>query len=67
MDCDCGVSHPPEGLEHVIELIKTLGPLVRVHTSKGTWEVPRLYIAVHGLSEPRVPTLARRYRWRKIA
>ena len=54
-NCPCGDEHP--------NLAKAVAdmhpdPLVDVKTPEGTWRVPRLWIAAHGLAARDLPKLA---------
>lgn len=67
-DCDCG--RPlhytnPDTQAKVQALVDDLGPTIAVSTPEGTWEIPRHYIALHGLRTEDVPDLAGRYHWEK--
>jgi hypothetical protein len=63
--CCCGVAHVlPQG---VARLIGELGPDVRVTVPGGSWLVPRVFIAAHGLKAGEVPALAAEYGWAAAA
>ena len=40
-----------------------LPPVIAVHTNAGSWRVPRVYIAFHGLTAKDAPSLASIYSW----
>ena len=61
--CPCGDRHlmtarAAEALEHVTA---GLPATVKVSAPGGSWLVPRLYIACHGLKAADLPALAERY------
>lgn len=50
----------------VERLVALLGEFVCVRLSDGTgYEVPRHYIALHGIKAQELPELAERYQWNK--
>jgi hypothetical protein len=55
----------PRTEERVRELISEHGYNVTIHSCYGTWEVPRHYIALHGLKTSELPILAIKYNWKK--
>jgi hypothetical protein len=71
--CSCG-----QPLHYTSEIIETamalqvarLGPTVKVtvaaDTGERTWEVPRHYIALHGLEAPELPRLADKLGFREV-
>jgi hypothetical protein len=63
--CPCGRSHRLSA--EVGELIRTAGPLALVTTPDGSWQVPRVWIAVHGLKPHELPALARAHKWKQEA
>lgn len=65
-ECDCGTAHqaPPA----VAAFIAALGRDVKVTAgTSGTWLVPRIYIAAHGIKAAEVPALAERYGWKAVS
>jgi hypothetical protein len=71
-----GVNYCPCGQPHVISrrvwdqfraVTAGLPPDETVTVAgSGSWKVPRVYVAVHGLKAVEVPALAERYGWPKI-
>jgi hypothetical protein len=63
--CCCGGSHDPGQLQVATDYIEGLRvpEHVAVTTPYGTWQVQRLYIALHGLKAIQLPALAQRYGW----
>jgi hypothetical protein len=62
--CPCGQDH--RGSAHwstVQEMIDRLGATIRVVIGENVYEVPRIYIAVHGIIGHEVPGLAKQYGW----
>ncbi len=60
--CPCGRTH--EVSAHVAALIRDLGPDQPVTVlGAGTWAVPRVWIAVHGLKANELPALAGLHGW----
>ncbi len=70
-ECPCGDAHEPSAVvrDYVTRIIRERGRDVMVASPSGTWRVPRIYIAVHGLKADELPELAERYGfepvWRK--
>jgi hypothetical protein len=67
--CPCGESHTfsdPKVMDWVWEVINENGWEIRVATPDGTWLVPRIWIAAHGLKSSELPVLAEKYGWRKL-
>lgn len=62
--CPCGLSH--DASEGVRALLATVEPNVPVRTIWGTWSVPRVFIAAHGLKAFELPMLARKYGFEKV-
>lgn len=67
--CPCG-----DGLHYssaetrriMLMLVEALGPTVPVEVlGHGKWEVPRHYIALHGIKAAELPDLARRFGWKR--
>jgi hypothetical protein len=42
-------------------------PHPKVMPPDGTWIVPRIWVAAHGLKADELPALAERYGWKKVA
>ena len=66
MKCDCGLPlhySSSKSRRAVEDLVAELGPTVPVHTSQGSWLVPRHFIALHGLKAIELPELAEKYGW----
>lgn len=61
--CPCGQVHELAADARAAYEAATAGmaPVVRVTTEDGSWLVPRIFIAVHGLSAADLPALAGRY------
>lgn len=63
--CPCGETHTfgtAEGLA-LKEIIDGLGPDQLVTVPAGTWRVPRVWVAAHGLRSEDLPALAARHGW----
>jgi hypothetical protein len=65
--CSCGDIHelPAEAREFWGLFFDGLPPRVPVTAPGGTWLVPRIYIAVHGLKADDLPQLAAAHRWER--
>lgn len=63
LECPCGEAHELSAKTRVAYANVTAGlpRTVAVQTSKGCWQVPRIYIAAHGLNPAELPALAERY------
>lgn len=64
--CPCGEIHIyPDGstATNLAQLLNALGPVLHVTTPWGSWLVPRIYVAAHGLTAAELPALAARYGW----
>ena len=61
--CPCGQVHELSAAVRAAYESVTAGlpSSVAVETPAGTWLVPRIYIAVHGLKASELPALAERY------
>lgn len=61
--CPCGEIHELSAATRAAYEAATAGlpAEVPVKTHGGTWLVPRIFIAVHGLKAAELPALARRY------
>ena len=67
--CPCGQVHrfPDLVAQHYLRrCIDELGDTVLVTTPAGSWLVPRVYIAAHGLAARDLPLLAAVYGWRRV-
>jgi len=65
-DCPCGEKHDEtsSGWQATRKLIEGLGPHVVVTVAGlGSWQVSRMYIAMHGLQAQDLPALAEKYGW----
>ncbi len=47
-------------------LVRELGECAKVETPKGTYMVPRTYIALHGIKSAEIPSLAQQYGFAKV-
>jgi hypothetical protein len=64
--CACGqpLHYSDPAIQAYVELmIEELGPTVPISTPAGTWDVPRHYLALHGIDTAELPRLARLHRW----
>jgi hypothetical protein len=59
--CPCGERHVVSW--KTANIIRNHGRNVIVTTSSGSWWVPRIWIAVHGVAAIELPTLARDHHW----
>jgi hypothetical protein len=61
--CVCGAEHqwPSETAMVIRHQTLTRGERMQVTTPAGSWMVPRVYIAAHGLKAADLPTLAALY------
>lgn len=68
--CPCGLPlhySDPE-LKRLVEgLIEDWGKTVAITTPAGTWEVPRHYVALHGIVAKDLPKLAEKYGFCQIS
>jgi hypothetical protein len=68
-DCPCGVPH--ELTSDIWKLYDRLqegqDPRMPVTIPAGSWRVPRIYIACHGLKAQDIPELAGRYGWESVS
>lgn len=67
--CCCGLGHTFQTLlvfRYLTRMIAELGPVIRITTPIGTWMVPRIYIAAHGLRAQDLPHLAEKYGWPRL-
>jgi hypothetical protein len=62
-ECPCGQVHELSAAVRASYENVTAGlpPAVPVTVGRRTWQVPRIYIAVHGLKAGELPELAERY------
>lgn len=69
--CDCGrpLHYESKAARDRMErLVAQLGRTVNVKVEgKGTWEVPRHYIALHEIKPMEVPALAEHKGWKKVS
>lgn len=64
--CCCGERHEvTPNLAVVLTQVKELGEAIEISTLGGSWKVPRVYIAVHGLKAHEVGVLAKKYGWKE--
>jgi hypothetical protein len=63
--CCCGERHlmSADVLAAFERITAGLDPLVTVSGPGGSWRVPRLFIACHGLKAADLPRLAAMHRW----
>lgn len=67
MNCPCGQEHiGSPSLPHVAKLVQELGETVVVTAPAGSWHVPRVFIAMHGLKAEELASLADKYGWRRV-
>lgn len=66
LGCPCGEQHllPAQPL---LEFDTALGADITVTGTAGSWLVPRVFIAAHGLKEAELPALAAAYGWPEAA
>ena len=62
-DCPCGVVHEmAAGTKIRLDRVTAgLDPLLQVTLASGSWLVPRVYIACHGIAASELPEIAARY------
>jgi hypothetical protein len=67
LECPCGEAHELSAKTRVAYDNVTAGlPLaVLIQTPEGCWQVPRIYLAAHGLKPAGLPRLAERYGFEK--
>jgi len=65
--CPCGTYHEfaKETRRFIRRVIKRSGRDLLVTTPDGSWWVPRIFIAAHGVQSVQVPALATLYGWPK--
>jgi hypothetical protein len=66
--CCCGEDH--SGSKHwplVLEFVAKYGETILLTTPEGAWQVPRAFIAAHGIRGSDVPALAKKYGWESTA
>jgi hypothetical protein len=65
LECPCGQVHELSARFRLAYANLTYGqpPDVAVTVPAGSWRVPRIYIAVHGLKAEELPALAARYKF----
>lgn len=59
--CDCGQRHALD--ESIATVLAHLGPTEEITRPTGTFLVPRLYIAAHGLPGRNIKRLAEQFGW----
>lgn len=67
--CCCGQPHQADpGILAAFERVTAgLDPLFDISVpGEGTWRVPRLYVACHGLAPGDLPKLAATYGWERV-
>lgn len=67
--CPCGADHDiPAGYAGpIVDLVGDQGETIRINLGgDGTWDVPRLYIYLHGLNVARIPEVAVQYGFRCV-
>jgi hypothetical protein len=68
--CPCGQPHAifnPAVTTALTGMIDALGELVTVTTPQGSWRVPRVYVAAHGVAAGDLTALAQRYGFTKVS
>lgn len=68
--CACGkpLHYTDEVAKQITEaLIERLGPMAKVGTPWGVWEVPRHFLSIHGVKASELPELAAAYGFEKTA
>lgn len=68
--CPCGQPHSfksPKAQKALQRFITELGPTVAITMNGDTWDVPRIWIAAHGLTGDELPKLATKYGWKKTS
>ncbi len=68
LDCPCGEYHnlSSSTRRFVRRVCENKGPTIDITTPDGTWAVPRIYIAAHGMTPVKLPVLAEQYKWAKV-
>lgn len=67
--CACGepLHYRSADAKAVMEkIIAEVGDVILVSTGKGNWEVPRHFIALHGIAAKDMPALAIRYGFKEV-
>jgi hypothetical protein len=67
VQCPCGEDHSADPRwQLVLRLVAEKGETIAVGVEgQGSWEVPRAWIAIHGLKAVELGAIADRYGWRK--
>lgn len=67
--CPCGAVHrlSGEARDAYHDVVAGLPPVVPIMVPGGTWRVPRLWLAMHGLKAAELPSLAERYGWPAVS
>ncbi len=64
--CCCGDEHAGDGRWAIVdEIVAQFGETIVVATPAGSWNVPRSFIALHGLKGEDVGALADKYGWQR--
>jgi predicted cobalt transporter CbtA len=65
LPCPCGEDHTASTIWKLVTfIVEAKGEHVTVHVEGiGSWHVPRVYLAFHGLVATELPALADRYGW----
>jgi hypothetical protein len=72
VQCDCGEQHYPMIWSDEEKCMKSMpdefvvGTIDVTIAGHGTWRVPKIYIAVHGMVGRDVPNLAEQYGWERL-
>ena len=67
-DCPCGSGHemPHAALDAYRRVTAGKPATVPLSTTRGTWRVPRIYIACHGIKADELPEIAARYGFERV-
>lgn len=68
LSCPCGHNHSDSiAWAYVVKQVADLGETVVVTVfGLGSWRVPRVYVAMHGLRGDQLPALASKYGWERV-
>lgn len=67
--CPCGkpLHYTVPSIERMVrELVRMCGETVDVICDNVTYQVPRHYIALHGIKAQELPKLAKRFKWKTV-
>lgn len=66
--CPCGAIHEfsAETRAVFLRMLLNYGTESKITTPQGTWMVPKVYIAAHGLRADELPHLAKVYGFKKV-